>query len=73
MQGMMWRATTPDGTLTYAFAEVVKDTYPFYAIRLVGGLCFLTGMLLMAYNMVMTIANGKATDAPVLAPAGAHA
>ncbi len=73
MQGMMWRATNPDGTLTYAFAEVVKDTYPFYAIRLLGGLCFLTGMLLMAYNMFMTIAAGKAFDAPVLAPTLSHA
>ncbi|SMB27618.1 Cytochrome c oxidase subunit 1 homolog, bacteroid [Sterolibacterium denitrificans] len=73
MQGMMWRATNPDGTLTYAFAEVVKDTYPFYMIRLAGGLCFLTGMVIMAYNMFMTMAAGKASDAPVLAPAAGHA
>ena len=73
MQGMMWRATNPDGTLTYAFAEVVKDTYPFYMIRLAGGLCFLSGMVLMAYNMFMTIAAGKATDAPVVAPVVGHA
>ena len=37
MQGLMWRATNPDGTLTYAFVEAVKATYPFYAIRLLGG------------------------------------
>ena len=73
MQGMMWREINPDGTLKYAFAEVVKDTYPFYMIRLAGGLCFLSGMLIMAYNMFMTIAAGKATDAPVLAPAAGHA
>ena len=73
MQGMMWRATNPDGTLTYAFAEVVKDTYPFYMIRLAGGLCFLSGMVLMAYNMFMTIAAGKSTDAPVVAPVVGHA
>ncbi len=73
MQGMMWRATNPDGTLTYAFAEVVKDTYPFYMIRLAGGLCFLSGMVLMAYNMFMTIAAGKPTDAPVVAPIAGHA
>ena len=73
MQGMMWRATNPDGTLTYAFAEVVKDTYPFYMIRLAGGVCFLTGMLIMTYNMFMTMAAGKATDAPVIAPAAGHA
>ncbi|MBP9218278.1 MAG: cytochrome-c oxidase, cbb3-type subunit I [Sterolibacterium sp.] len=73
MQGMMWRATNPDGTLTYAFAEVVKDTYPFYMIRLAGGLCFLSGMVLMTWNMFMTMAAGKATDAPVVIPATAHA
>ncbi len=73
MQGMMWRATNPDGTLTYAFAEVVKDTYPFYMIRLAGGICFLTGMLIMTYNMFMTMSAGKATDAPVINPGVAHA
>jgi cytochrome c oxidase cbb3-type subunit 1 len=41
---------------------------------LLGGLLFLTGMLIMAYNMFLkTMAGGrKATDAPVLEPAGAH-
>ncbi|MFN6960956.1 MAG: cytochrome-c oxidase, cbb3-type subunit I [Rhodocyclaceae bacterium] len=73
MQGLMWRATNPDGTLTYAFVESVKASYPFWTIRVVGGLLYLTGMLLMAYNMFKTIASGKAVDdAPVLAPAHAH-
>ena len=43
MQGLMWRAVNTDGTLTYAFVESVKATYPFYAIRLVGGVLFLAG------------------------------
>jgi len=73
MQGLMWRSTNADGTLTYSFVESVKSTYPFYAIRLLGGTLFLVGMLLMAYNMFKTIAAGKAYDAPVLAPAAAHA
>ena len=73
MQGLMWRATNPDGTLTYAFAEAVKSTYPFWAIRFVGGLMFLTGMLLMAWNVWKTVAGTKPYDAPVLAPAGQHA
>ena len=34
---------------------------------------FLGGMVLMFYNMVKTIAGQKAYDAPVLAPAAAHA
>ena len=65
MQGLMWRATNPDGTLTYAFVESVKATYPYYVIRLVGGLLYLTGMLIMFYNVMKTIAVGKAEDARI--------
>jgi cytochrome c oxidase cbb3-type subunit I len=73
MQGLMWRATNADGTLTYTFVESVKSTYPFYAIRLLGGILFLSGMLVMAYNVWKTVRGAKAVDAPVLVPAGAHA
>jgi len=73
MQGLMWRATNADGTLTYSFAESVKASYPFWTIRVVGGLLFLVGMLLMAYNMFKTISAGRAVDdAKVLEPAHAH-
>ena len=65
MQGLMWRATNADGTLTYAFAESVKATYPFYAIRLLGGTLFLVGMLIMAWNVMRTIAIGKKFEAPI--------
>ena len=73
MQGLMWRATNPDGTLTYAFVESVKATYPFYTIRLGGGLLFLSGMLIMAYNVIRTVAGGKAYEAPIPLGAAAHA
>ena len=73
MQGMMWREANADGTLAYSFVESVKVSYPFWAIRFVGGLLYLTGMLIMAYNMVKTMAGGKTDDAPVLLPAGQHA
>ena len=72
MQGLMWRAVNDDGTLTYTFIESVKATYPFYVIRLLGGLLYLGGMFLMAWNMVKTIAAGKAVEAPIPA-AMAHA
>jgi cytochrome c oxidase cbb3-type subunit 1 len=55
MQGLMWRATEPDGSLTYSFVEAVKATYPFYAIRLLGGTLYLGGMCLMAYNVFKTV------------------
>jgi cytochrome c oxidase cbb3-type subunit I len=74
MQGLMWRATNPDGTLTYSFVEAVKASYPFWTIRVIGGALFLLGMILMAYNMFKTIAGGRAVnDAPIPAPAGHHA
>jgi len=73
MQGLMWRAVSDDGTLTFTFIESVKATYPFYAIRLLGGLLYLSGMLLMTYNMVKTMAAGKSVEAPIPAPAMAHA
>jgi cytochrome c oxidase cbb3-type subunit 1 len=73
MQGLMWRAVNADGTLAYSFVESVKGSYPFWAIRWLGGVLFLSGMLLMAYNMFKTMAGGKTQDAPVLAPAGHHA
>jgi cytochrome c oxidase cbb3-type subunit 1 len=65
MQGLMWRAVNADGTLTYSFVESVKATYPFYAIRLLGGTLFLGGMLIMAWNMVRTMAGGTTVDAPI--------
>ena len=72
MQGLMWRAVNPDGTLTYSFVESVKSTYPFYAIRLLGGTMFLSGMFIMAYNVWKTVVGAKAVDAPILSPAAAH-
>jgi len=71
MQGLMWRAVSEDGTLTYTFVESVKATYPFYAIRLLGGVLFLSGMLVMAWNVFMTVADAKPAEA--LIPAPAHA
>ena len=73
MQGLMWRAVNADGTLTYTFVESVKATYPFYAIRLLGGLMFFAGMLIMAWNVFKTVSGGKAADATIPMPAGAHA
>jgi cytochrome c oxidase cbb3-type subunit 1 len=61
----MWRAVNPDGTLVYSFVEGVKATYPYYVVRLVGGVLYLSGMLIMAWNTVMTARSGKAVSAPI--------
>jgi len=72
MQGLMWRAINDDGTLTYSFVESVQAMHPFYIVRASGGLLFLTGMLIMAYNLSKTIAQGKAAVAVIPQPAAAH-
>lgn len=59
MQGLMWRAIEDDGTLTYTFIESIKATYPYYIVRFSGGLLFLLGMLIMAYNVYKTIVSGE--------------
>ena len=69
MQGLMWRAVSEDGTLTYTFVESVKATYPFYAIRLLGGVLYLCGMLIMAWNVFKTVADAKPAEALIPQPA----
>ncbi|MFY8085175.1 MAG: cytochrome-c oxidase, cbb3-type subunit I [Rubrivivax sp.] len=73
MQGLMWRAVNPDGTLVHSFVESVKATYPFYVIRLLGGVLYLSGMLLMAWNVVMTVRSGRPEFAQVPVVNVAHA
>ena len=59
MQGLMWRAVNADGTLTYSFVESLEASYPFYFVRFVGGLIFLSGMFLLAYNAYKTMSSPK--------------
>ena len=66
MQGLMWRAVNPDGTLAWSFVESVKATFPFYVIRLAGGALYLTGMLIMVWNVVKTVQSGRVQ--PVAVP-----
>ena len=60
MQGLMWRAFNEDGTLTYSFIESIAATHPYYLIRLLGGLLFLSGMFLLAWNTWKTLGSKKA-------------
>jgi cytochrome c oxidase cbb3-type subunit 1 len=71
MQGLMWRATNADGTLTYSFIEALNATYPYYAVRFAGGVLVLAGMFLMAWNVWKTVAGRTADlDVSVPMPAG---
>jgi cytochrome c oxidase cbb3-type subunit 1 len=53
-QGLMWRAYDEYGFLQYSFVESVMAMHPFYVIRALGGVLFLTGALIMVYNLWRT-------------------
>jgi cytochrome c oxidase cbb3-type subunit 1 len=69
MQGLMWRSVNPDGTLTYSFVESLEASYPFYFVRFLGGLIFLSGMFLLAYNAYKTISAPKNSLKAIQQPA----
>ncbi|WP_326523854.1 cytochrome-c oxidase, cbb3-type subunit I [Sphingomonas sp.] len=68
-QGLMWREYGADGYLVYSFAEVVAAMQPYYLIRVVGGLFYLSGAVLMAWNVWMTIKGRVRDEAPMSTPA----
>jgi cytochrome c oxidase cbb3-type subunit I len=70
MQGLMWRSYDQLGFLQYSFVESVQAMHPFYVIRALGGLLFLTGALVMVYNCWRTIRGELRTEEP-MAPAAA--
>ena len=61
-QGMMWRATDQFGNLAYSFIDTVTVLQPYYTIRGVGGLLFLVGALMWAFNIYKTITAGKVLE-----------
>ncbi|MDJ1466683.1 cytochrome-c oxidase, cbb3-type subunit I [Cytophagaceae bacterium DM2B3-1] len=70
--GLMWKDFNPDGTLQYPnFLESVTKMIPFYALRGIGGVMYLSGTLVMIYNLWMTARQGtflanEAASAPAL-------
>ena len=63
MQGLMWRAFDDFGNLQYAFIESVAAAHNLYVMRAIGGLFFLSGMVIMCYNMYKTIRSGSTEQA----------
>ena len=55
MEGLMWREYTPDGFLANSFIETVSAKHIQNVIRTVGGLMFLSGTLIMSWNLWRTI------------------
>lgn len=70
-QASMWKQFNPDGTLVYGnFLETVTEIMPMYWMRAIGGTLFLTGTLVMIYNIIQTVRQGsEVTDELAEAPA----
>ena len=68
-QGAMWKATNADGTLKYTFVETLTKNYPYWHTRTLAGIIFTVGMLFFIYNVLMTIRQGRASQAGAAAAA----
>ena len=73
MQGLMWRAYDSLGFLEYSFVETVAAMHPFYVIRALGGVLFLTGAVIMAYNLWRTARGDIRETEPLASEGGAMA
>lgn len=70
-QGLMWREYDEQGFLVYSFAESVAAMVPYYVVRTIGGLMYLAGALVMAWNVFMTIRGHQRQEEPMPAAAPA--
>ncbi|WP_397363050.1 cytochrome-c oxidase, cbb3-type subunit I [Olleya sp. R77988] len=62
-QASMWKQFNPDGTLVYGnFLETVSEIMPMYWMRAIGGTLYLTGMLILVYNIIVTIRKGSIVE-----------
>lgn len=72
MQGLMWRSYDEMGFLEYSFVESVMAMKPFYIIRVLGGVLYLTGSLIMIYNFYRTIRGDISEKEPLESDVGAQ-
>lgn len=62
-QASMWKQFNPDGTLVYGnFLETVSEIIPMYWMRAIGGTLYLTGMLILVFNVIQTIRKGSTVE-----------
>jgi cytochrome c oxidase cbb3-type subunit 1 len=72
MEGLMWREVDANGFLVNSFADTVSAKFPMYVVRALGGVMYVTGALIMCYNLWMTVKRSPAKDA-VASPAAVAA
>ncbi|HEY0611153.1 MAG TPA: cytochrome-c oxidase, cbb3-type subunit II, partial [Chitinophaga sp.] len=58
-QSMMWKEFTEEGQLRYQFLETVTTIVPMYALRGLGGILYVCGMILMIVNIARTVGRGS--------------
>ena len=63
MEGLMWREVDANGFLVNSFADTVSAKFPMYVVRGLGGTLFLTGAIIMCYNLWMTVKRSPAVEA----------
>lgn len=77
-QWLMLREYTDEGFLAYPnFLETLTQILPMYTIRIIAGVLFMAGFILMMYNLFKTMAAGsfetnEAAEAPALVLEGAR-
>jgi cytochrome c oxidase cbb3-type subunit 1 len=64
-QALLWLSLDEHGEVRYSFVEVMRAISPYYALRLLGGVLFLTGALLMGVNLAKTFAGARTAIARV--------
>lgn len=74
LQASMWKQFKPDGgALQYGnFLETVTELMPMYWMRAIGGTLYLTGVIVLVYNIIRTVKQGspvenELVEAPALA------
>jgi cytochrome c oxidase cbb3-type subunit I/II len=73
-QSLMWKQFDEEGMLVYQnFLDTVTQIIPMYGLRAIGGALFLTGTIMMVYNLYKTAKQGvfapnTEAKAPALAP-----
>ena len=65
MQGLMWREYDDQGFLVYSFVESTAAMHPYYMMRALGGLLYLSGLLLMIFNVWKTIRGDVREEVPM--------
>jgi cytochrome c oxidase cbb3-type subunit I/II len=58
-QSLSWSEFTPDGTLRYTFMDTLLHIKVLYLLRALGGTIYLSGFIVMLYNLIKTIKSGS--------------